>query len=312
MLACVTTTNRWATNQLAGIRKHWQFYLIILLPLMYLLIFKYVPMYGLIIAFKRYRVSLGILRSPWVGWVHFQRFFTSPTSIDIISNTILLSVYSILASFPMAIILAISLNETKNKNIRKFVQMVTYAPYFISTVVLVAMLFQLFDPHTGIVNRLVELVFRESRNFMGDPVMFRHVYVWSTVWQSTGYNAIIYLAALTAISPELYEAAIVDGANKFQRIRYIDLPSIIPTVIVLLILNMGYIMNVGFEKVYLMQNALNLERSEILSTYVYRVGLLNTDYSFSTAVGLFNSIINLVLLLSVNSLAKRFGESSLW
>ena len=269
-------------------------------------------MYGLIIAFKRYRVSMGILRSPWVGFINFQRFFSSPTSMEIIWNTLALSVYSIVASFPLAIVLAISLNETKNKRWKKTIQMVTYAPYFISTVVLVAMMFQLLDSQIGIANLFLEMLGLPTQNFLGNPKLFRHVYVWSSIWQTSGYNAIIYLAALTGINPEFYEAAIVDGANKFQRIKYIDMPSIMPTVIILLILNMGYIMSVGFEKVYLMQNALNLETSEILSTYIYRVGLLNTDYSFSTAIGFFNSIINLVLLLTVNAIAKRTGEHSLW
>ena len=190
--------------------------------------------------------------------------------------------------------------------------MVTYAPYFISTVVMVAILFQLLDPRIGIINRLLELMGLETVNFMGEASWFRHIYVWSGVWQTTGYNAIIYLAALTSISPELYEAAIVDGANKVQRIRHIDIPGITPTIVIMLILNMGYVMSVGFEKSYLMQNPLNLETAEIMSTYVYRVGLLNTDYSFSTAIGLINSLINLILILGFNSIARKMGDTSLW
>jgi putative aldouronate transport system permease protein len=294
------------------VRKHWQLYLIILLPLAYLIIFKYVPMYGVQIAFKNYRVSKGMWGSPWVGLLHFTRFFNSPSSLSIILNTLLVSVYSIVASFPFAVILAVLLNETKSKLFRKSVQMVTYAPYFISTVVMVAILMQVLDTRIGLVNRAIAVFGIHSQNFMGSPGWFRSVYVWSGVWQTTGYSAIIYLAALSAINVELYEAAVVDGAGKLRRILSIDLPGIAPTIVVLLILNMGYVMSVGFEKVYLMQNALNLESSEVISTYVYRVGLLNTDYSFSTAVGLFNSVVNLILLAGVNAIARRVGDVSLW
>jgi len=299
-------------RQLKLARNHWQFYLIFLLPFLYFVIFKYIPMYGLVLAFKKYRVSRGILGSPWVGLDHFIRFFQSPTSMQVVMNTFILSLYTIIASFPLAVLLAISLNEAVNKKWKKTVQLVTYAPYFISTVVMVAILFQMLDPRIGVLNRFLELVGLQPVNFMGEASWFRHIYVWSGVWQTTGYNAIIYLAALTAISPELYEAAIVDGATKFQRIRHIDLPGITPTIIIMLILNMGYVMSVGFEKSYLMQNPLNLETAEIMSTYVYRVGLLNTDYSFSTAIGLINSLINLILILCFNSAARKMGDTSLW
>ena len=293
-------------------RSHWQLYLIFLLPFVYFVLFKYVPMYGLVLAFKKYRVSKGILGSPWVGMDHFIRFIQSPTSLQVVYNTFILSLYTIAASFPLSVILAVALNEARNKTWKKSVQMVTYAPYFISTVVMVAILFQLLDPRIGIINRFLELMGLETVNFMGEASWFRHIYVWSGVWQTTGYNAIIYLAALTSISPELYEAAIVDGANKVQRIRHIDIPGITPTIVIMLILNMGYVMSVGFEKSYLMQNPLNLETAEIMSTYVYRVGLLNTDYSFSTAIGLINSLINLILILGFNSFARKMGDTSLW
>ena len=298
--------------QLKQARSHWQLYLIFLLPFVYFVLFKYVPMYGLVLAFKKYRVSKGILGSPWVGLDHFIRFIQSPTSLQVMYNTFILSLYTIAASFPLSVILAVALNETRNKTWKKSVQMVTYAPYFISTVVMVAILFQLLDPRIGIINRFLEVMGLDTVNFMGEATWFRHIYVWSGVWQTTGYNAIIYLAALTSISPELYEAAIVDGANKVQRIRHIDIPGITPTIIIMLILNMGYVMSVGFEKSYLMQNPLNLETAEIMSTYVYRVGLLNTDYSFSTAIGLINSLINLILILGFNSFARKMGDTSLW
>lgn len=298
--------------QLKLARSHWQLYLIFLLPFLYFVLFKYVPMYGLVLAFKKYRVSKGILGSPWVGLDHFIRFIQSPTSLQVVYNTFILSLYTIAASFPLSVILAISLNEARNKTWKKTVQMVTYAPYFISTVVMVAILFQLLDPRIGILNRFLELLGLHPVNFMGEASWFRHIYVWSGVWQTTGYSAIIYLAALTSISPELYEAAIVDGASKIQRIRHIDIPGITPTIVIMLILNMGYVMSVGFEKSYLMQNPLNLETAEIISTYVYRVGLLNTDYSFSTAIGLINSLINLMLILGFNSVARKMGDTSLW
>lgn len=291
---------------------HWQLYILLLFPLVNLILFKYVPMYGLQIAFKNFRVSRGMWGSPWVGLTHFNNFFTSPDFWKIIWNTISLSLYGILTSLPLAILLAIGMNELSSVRLRKGVQFLTYAPYFISTVVLVSMLMQMFDPRIGILAKVAQILGNTSNNIMGEASAFRHLYVWSGVWQQTGYNAIIYLAALSGIDLELYDAAKVDGCNKFQRIWHIDLPGIRPTIIILLVLNMGYIMSVGFEKVYLMQNAMNLGTSEIISTYVYRVGLINSNFSFSTAVGLFNSAINMVLLLTVNRVARKFGETSLW
>jgi putative aldouronate transport system permease protein len=204
------------------------------------------------------------------------------------------------------------MNELANVRARKTVQFFTYAPYFISTVVLVSMMMQMFDPRIGILTKVLQVFGYRGDNLFGSTSAFRHLYVWSGIWQQTGYNAIIYLAALTSINPELYDAARVDGCSKWQRIWHIDLPGIRPTIIILLILNMGYIMSVGFEKVYLMQNPMNLETSEIISTYVYRIGLINSDFSFSTAVGFFNSIINLVLMLTVNRVAQKLGDTSLW
>jgi len=292
--------------------QSWQLYVILLVPFLWLIIFRYVPMYGLQLAFKNFRSSRGIWGSPWVGLAHFKRFFTSPSSWMVIRNTVTLSLYSIAASFPFAIILALCLNELRNEKTKKFIQTVTYAPYFISTVVMVSIIFQILDPRIGIINRIIMLFGGKSINFMAMPQYFSHIYVWSGVWQSNGYNAIIYLAALSAVNPELHEAAIVDGCSKFQRIWYIDLPQIKPTIIIMLILNMGYVMSIGFEKVYLMQNPLNIEASEVMSTYIYRVGLINFDYSYSTAISFINSIINLVLLITVNTIAKKLGEEGLW
>ncbi len=292
------------------IRKSLPYYALILLPLMYLLIFKYYPMLGIQIAFKEYKVRGGIWHSPWVGWKHFSDFFSSPTSATIILNTLLLSVYYLLASFPFPILLAICLNETRSVMFKKVTQMVTYMPYFISTVVLVSMILQFTDISTGIVNQIITALGGKSTNFMGNVNYFRSLYVWTGVWQSTGYSAIVYLAALSGVPQELYEAARVDGASKLRRIIAIDLPYIAPTIITLFVLNSGSILSVGFEKIYLMQNSINTPVSEVISTYVYKIGVLQFSYSYSTAVGLFNSVVNLVILLLVNTLAKQISDVS--
>ncbi len=294
------------------ILRHWQLYVIMFFPLITLIIFKYIPMIGLQIAFKTYRVKLGIWDSPFVGWKHFEKFFSSPSTMQIIWNTVSISIYSIIASFPLAILLAIALNEAKQKQFKKTVQMFTYAPYFISTVVLVAMLNQFLDQRIGVISILLQSFGIEMGNVMADPSNFRHLYVWSGIWQSTGYSAIIYLAALNGISTELIEAATIDGCTRLKRIWHVDLPGIKPSIITLLVLNMGYVMSVGFEKIFLMQSPAILKVSEVMSTYIYRIGLQNSDYSYSTAIGLVNSIINLILILTVNNIAKKTGEQALW
>lgn len=294
------------------IRESWQIYVIMLLPIAWTLIFCYTPMYGLVLAFKRYSIRLGIMDSPWVGWSHFETFFNSRISWQIISNTFILSMYNIIASFLPPILLALALNEIKNGKFKKVVQMVTYAPYFISMVVMVGMMMVLLEPRVGIVNRLLGLVGVDPINFMGKPSLFRHVYVWSGVWQTTGYSCIVYIAALAGISPELQEAAQIDGANKLQRIWHVDLPCIRPTITIILIMSFGQVMNVGFEKVFLMQNEMNTATSEIISTYTYKIGLKNSNYGLSTAIGLMNSIINLVLLLGANFIGKKVGDTGLW
>lgn len=294
------------------IQKSWQLYLVILLPVIYLIIFKYAPMYGISIAFKDYIATKGITGSPWAGLKHFQYFFTSPLLFRLLYNTVGISLYSLLAGFPLPLILAVSLNEVKCVPFKKTVQMVTYAPYFISTVVMVSILLQFLSPQIGIVNNIIKMLGGEAINFMGEPDYFKSLYVWSGVWQYTGYSSIIYLAALTNIDPELHQAAIVDGASKLKRIWHIDIPGIMPTAVILLILNAGQLMNVGFEKVYLMQNNLNMSTSDVIATYVYRMGLLNSQFSYSTAVGLFNSAVNMVLLVIVNQAARKLGETSLW
>ena len=292
------------------IRKSLPYYVMMLIPLAYLLIFRYYPMLGIQIAFKKYKAKLGIWGSPWVGMKYFQDFFSSAMAGTIIRNTFVLSIYYLAASFPFPIILAIALNECKSKRFQKVTQMVTYMPYFISTVVLVSMILQFTDISSGIVNQMITRLGGKPVNFMGTVSYFRSLYVWTGVWQSMGYSAIVYLAALTGVPQELYEAAKVDGASKLRRIFSIDIPYIAPTILTLFILNTGSILSIGFEKIYLMQNNINTPVSEVISTYVYKMGVQNGNFSFSTAVGLFNSLVNLFMLLVVNTISKRVTDVS--
>lgn len=270
-------------------------------------------MYGVILAFKKYRVSKGIWNSPWVGLSQFTKFFANPSSLRIMWNTFSISMYALLTSIPIAVILAVAVNECRSSKWKKTVQMVTYAPYFISTVVLVSILMQFMDPSSGVFNLIRNALGKDSVNYMGKAKNFQHIYVWSALWQNTGYNAIIYVAALAGINPELYEAAKVDGVNKWQKIWYVDLPCIKPTIIIMFIMNMGMVMSLGFEKVYLMQNPLNLETAEIMSTYVYKMGLINNDFGYSTAIGLLNSVINLILIVTFNKASRKINEGvSVW
>lgn len=305
--ACVRTPWKKKLNK---VTRNWVLYLFLLPTLIYLLIFHYWPMYGVQIAFRNFKPTKGIWGSPWVGMKNFDKFFHSYMFKDLLTNTIVLSVYQIVASFAFPILLALLLNYCVSNKLRKVTQMVTYAPHFISTVVLVGML-NVFLSESGIINHLLNLLGLRSVPFLSDAGMFRHIYVWSHIWQRTGYNSVIYIAALAGVNPELHEAAIVDGANKLQRILHIDLPAILPTAIILLIMSTGNMLSLGFEKVYLMQNDLNLGVSEIISTYVYKIGLLNAQYSYSTAIGLFNNVINLVVLLTVNKIADKVSGTSL-
>ncbi|MCY9693605.1 ABC transporter permease [Paenibacillus alginolyticus] len=294
------------------VKKNWQLYLIILPSLVYLIIFKYVPMAGVQIAFKNYMVTKGIWGSDWIGIKHFVDFFHLPIFWRVIKNTSLLSLYSLLIGFPAPIILALALNELRNGIFKRAVQLVTFAPYFISTVIMVSIIMLFLSPQLGFVHLLADKFGFPAENIMSKPEYFKTVYVLSDVWQFTGYASVIYIAALAGVDPHLYEAAKVDGASRFQRMIHIDLPSLMPTAVILLILNAGQIMNVGFEKVYLMQNAINVGASEVISTYVYKMGLVGANFSFSAAVGLFNSIVNLLLLIVVNYVARKNSETSLW
>jgi len=295
------------------LKRNWSLYLLVSIPLIYLILFKYVPMYGVQIAFKDYVPAKGITGSPWVGFKHFIKFMSNYKFKDIIWNTLSISLYQ-LCTFPLPIILALLLNYIKKEKFKKTVQMVSYAPHFISTVVMVGILIQFLDARNGIINQIIELLGGEAQNFMAKKEYFRHIYVWSGVWQSIGYSSIIYIAALSGVSSELHEAAIIDGANILKRIWHVDLPSILPTIAILLIMQCGSILSVGYEKIYLMQNNLNLAQSEIISTYVYKQGIISAipQYSYSTAIGLFVSVINVILLLITNKIVDKMTGNSLF
>jgi putative aldouronate transport system permease protein len=297
-----------------AIRRGWQLYAMLALPVLYLIVFKYWPMYGVQIAFRNFNVVGGITGSPWVGLTHFERFVGSYSFGQILVNTVVLSAYSLAAGFPVPIILALALNYVSRAGFRRTVQMVGYAPYFISTVVMVGIILIMLDPRFGMINLLLGLAGIGPIDFMGNAAYFRHIYVWSGVWQYAGFGCILYLAALTNVDPTLHEAAIIDGASKLQRIRDIDLPTIMPVAVVLLILEMGAILSIGFEKVLLLQNSINLPVSEVIDTYVYRVGLAGQlpQFSYAAAIGLFQSVIAMFLIVAVNHVAKKVGAASLW
>lgn len=291
--------------------KSRDYYLMLLPAVLYVLLFCYAPLYGLQIAFKNYKVSLGVAGSPWIGFRNFTDFFQSYYFVKLLKNTLVLSLYSLAVSFPIPIIVALILNELKGK-FKKFTQTILYAPHFISLVVVVSILNVMLSPSQGVVNTILEMLGMERNYFMANPAYFPHLYVWSGVWQGMGYSSVIYFAALSGIDPTLYEAAELDGASKLQRIRYIDLPSIMPTVIIMLIMSAGNLMSIGFEKAYLMQNDRNSGVSEIIATYVYKVGLIDARYSFSAAVNLFNSVINFIILIVINKISGKLSETSLW
>lgn len=269
-------------------------------------------MYGLQIAFRDYLPGLGIWGSEWVGWHHFVRFFQSYQFWEIMENTLVLSIYELAVGFPLPIVLALMLNMLISHKYKRFIQTVVYAPHFISVVVMVGILFVFLSPSSGLINHFIVLFGGSPINFMASPEWFKTLYVFSGVWQGTGFAAIIYLAALAGVDPSLHEAAVMDGASKFKRVLHIDIPAILPVSVIMLILALGNLMNMGFEKALLMQTPLNKESSNIIATYVYEVGIQQAQYSFGTAVGLFNSIINLILLVTVNQIARRVSDNSLW
>jgi putative aldouronate transport system permease protein len=298
------------------IAQHWQLYLFLLLPIIYLIVFKYYPMLGVQIAFKKYSAKLGIWGSPWVGFRYFERFFKSTMFKRVVGNTISISLYSLIAGFPLPILFALMLNIMRNPRYKKFAQTITYMPHFISTVVLVGMLMQILNPITGIYGKLYSILNNGTMpsDPFASPNTFPHLYVWSGIWQHFGWDSIIYVAALSSVSPELHEAAQVDGASRLQRVWHVDFPALLPTAIIMLILRSGSIMTIGFEKIFLMQNDLNLRASEVISTYVYKISLKASipDFSYSTAIGLFNSVVNLIIIFFVNVFARKVSDTSLW
>lgn len=298
-------------NSMRMLKKNWICYLFILPMLIYVIIFSYVPMYGIQLAFKDYRVADGIWGSAWVGLKHFYTFFESYQFKDLLWNTLSLSIYALIAGFPMPIIFALFLNYITNVKVKKAAQMITYAPHFISMVVYCGMIL-VFLSSDGVVNQLLHLFGVEPVAFLSNPSNFRHIYVWSGVLQNIGWGSIMYISVLTSVDPTLHEAATVDGATRFQRLLHIDLPAIVPTMIIMLIMRAGEIMDLGFEKAFLLQNSINLDYSEIIATYVYKIGIQGGQFSYSSAIGLFNNVINLILLVVVNKMAKRVSDVSLW
>ena len=301
--------NRRATLR-SELHRRWPLYVLLLPAVVYVFLFSYLPMYGVIIAFKDYRTNLGIWGSSWVGLKHFVRFIQFPNFGSIMGNTARIGLYS-LATFPCSVILALLINELNNEKFKKIVQMVTYAPYFLSTVVICSMLTLFLNQDTGIINTLIKMLGGQRHSFLTTASCFDDIYVWSGVWQGCGWGSIIYLAALSGVSPDLVEAAKVDGATRLQIVWHVNIPCILPTIIIMLILSCGNVLSVGFEKAYLLQNPLNLSASQVISTYVYEVGLKSAQFSYASAIGLFNTIINVALLLTVNFIAKRASDISL-
>lgn len=294
-----------------GVRRSAPLYLLMLPSIVIFLMFTYYPMYGVIIAFKNFTPAEGILGSSWAGLKYFQQFFNSYQFWPTIRNTLIISFYTILVTFPLPIVLALLCNQMRSKKFKKFFQVSTYLPHFISTVVMCGMIILFLSPSTGIISRLVGLLGIKMPNLMGTASAFPDIYVWTEAWQHVGWDSILYIATLSAVDPTLYEAATMDGANKWHKVIHIDLPALLPTATIMFIMRMGSVMSVGFEKVYLLQNPLNSGTSEILSTYVYKMGLISNQYSLSAAIGLFNNVINLILLVAVNQIAKKLSDTSL-
>ena len=294
------------------LQQNWQLYLLFLPVVVYFVLFHYMPMVGLQIAFKNYSFRRGIWKSPWVGFIHFERFFNSYYAGQTIYNTLMLSVYSLIVRTPLPVILALLMNEVRSNVFRRTVQTITYAPYFISTVVMCSMVMLFLSPDSGLLNNIIVALGGEKQYFMGEPSYFKTIYVLSATWQYTGWDAVIYMAALSGIDPQLHEAAMIDGAGRFRRIWHINIPGIMPTIIILLIMACGTLMSVGFEKIFLLQNDLNRSSSDVISTLVYRQGFEQRDFSYSTAVNLFNSVVNCILLVLVNTISRKVSDTSLW
>jgi len=310
------SASRRRSSLMRDLKRDWRLYVLLALPLFYLLIFKYLPMGGLVIVFKEYKVRKGLFGSDWVGFANFMKFFESYQFGRVLKNTIVLSLYTILASFLVPIIFALIVNSVRKEKFKKFTTTVVNMPHFISTTVIVGIVFMLFNNRIGLYGNMANLFTgRYPEDLFASPQAFRHMYVWSGVWQNFGWNSIVYTAALASVDPTYHEAAQLDGASRFQRILHVDLPTLVPTIITMLILRMGSVMTLGFEKIYLMQNSLNLSASQVISTYVYEVGLSaqgSGDFSYAAAIGMFNNLIELVLVIVVNKISKKVSETSLW
>ncbi|SDK92540.1 carbohydrate ABC transporter membrane protein 1, CUT1 family [Glycomyces sambucus] len=294
------------------VRRYWQLWAMVAPAIAFVAVFAYVPMYGLQLAFREFDFAAGITGGDWVGLKYFQQFFDSPQFWTLLRNTVVISTSTLVAGFVAPIALALMVNQVLGRRRKKFLQTATYLPHFISIVVIVGMLQVFLSPTSGLITRVVGLFGVDGANFFGSADAFVPVYVVSDVWQHAGWNSIIYLAALAGVDPQLYEAAKIDGAGRFSIIRHVDVPALVPTMIVLLVLNMGNVLNTGFEKIFLMQNPLNLGVSEVIATYVYKIGILSNQFSYATAIGLFNTLINFAFLVVANQIAKRVSNTSLW
>ena len=298
-------------SRLSVMLTRWQVYTLVLPAIVYVFLFNYMPMYGVQIAFRKFSTSKGVLGSPWVGLKYFEKFWSLPIFWTLIRNTLTITVYS-LATFPIPIVFALMLNEVRNTRFKKTVQTVSYAPHFISTVVLCSMLTLFLSESSGVFNSIIRVLGGTPKDFLTMPSAFPSIVVWSGIWQELGWSSIIYIAALAGVSPELIEAAKLDGAGRFKVIWHVNIPCILPTIVILLIMRFGSLMSLGFEKIYLLQNSLNMETSRIIATYVYELGLLGGQFSQAAAVGLFNTVVNVALLACVNTIARKLTEISLW
>ncbi|MNI11010.1 putative multiple-sugar transport system permease YteP [compost metagenome] len=301
--------NRAVRNNL---RKYWDLYLIMVPGIVYLIVFKYLPMWGIVIAFQNYSVFAGIRASEWVGIAHFQEMFTNPEFFRIFRNTLLISLYKLVWGFPGPIVLAILLNEVRRAWFKRSIQTLVYLPHFLSWVIIGGILINVLSPTEGIVNRIIQMFGLEPVFFLADPGWFRSVLVVSDIWKEVGWGAIIYLAALAGIDPQQYEAAIMDGANKWRQIWHITLPALLGTIVILFVLRLGHVLDVGFEQIFVLYHPIVYEVSDVIETFVYRVGITQGQFSFSTAVGLFKSVIGLILVVAANRLAKKLGQSGIW
>lgn len=302
----LTKEQRWRK-----IKKSKYLYIIMLVPIIYYILFHYMPMYGVIVAFKDYNIVKGVMGSPWAGFKHFQKFLTDDYFWKLVRNTLLLNIYGLVWGFPIPIILALLLNEVRGGKFKRIVQTVSYLPHFISTVVVCGMVVN-FLSTDGILNQIITALGGERIQYLMDPKYFRTIFTASGIWQTAGWTSIIYLSALTGVDQEVVEAAMIDGANRWQRIRHVTLPAIAPTISTMLIMNLGKLMNLGYEKVLLLYNGSTYETADVISTYVYRRGILSNDFSYATAVGLFQSVIGVILLISANKISKKISETSLW